>query len=219
MEINNYNITNFGSRKVPRYIYHFTNEQAYKSMLNDGFIKATTRDSFVEDKAVFLIELENFCKNWGFNKSWDKFTEPLQESLLMMVAYFSTPSQIEDKNKLVVLKIPTNALDSEKLFIRSQNKFFEQILTKKRDITGLHPDLKQHLEGNTPAKKSKLYKNRKEAIEYIYKDDIPLEKAVQIGQILNINTIDYDKNNSVKSILQKCLNDLPEEIAIRYLKK
>ena len=217
MEINSCNITNFRSRKVPRYIYHFTNEHAYKSMCNDGFIKATIKDSFIKDKAVFLIELENFCKNWGFNKSWDQFSEPLQESLLMLASYFTTPSLIESKNKLVILKIPTDKLDSEKLFIRSENKFFEQILSVKKDTTDLHPNIKQNLEGNTPATKSKLYKNRKEAIEYIYKGDIPIEKAEQIGQILDINTLSYDKNNSVKSILQKILEGFPEENAIRHL--
>ena len=219
MKINNCNITNFRSRKVPRYIYHFTNEHAYKSMCNDGFIKATTKDVFIKDKSVFLVELENFSKNWGFNKSWDKFPEPLQESLLMLASYFTTPSSIENKNKLVILKIPTDKLDSEKLFVRSENKFFEQLLSDKKDAKNLHPDIKQHLEGNTPATKSKLYKNRKEAIEYIYKDNIPIEKAEQIGQILNINTLDYDKNNSVKSILQKILEGLPEENAIRHLRK
>ena len=188
-------------------------------MCNDGFIKATTKDSFIKDKAVFLIELENFCKNWGFNKSWNQFSEPLQESLLMLASYFTTPSLIESKNKLVILKIPTDKLDSEKLFIRSENKFFEQILSVKKDTIDLHPNIKQNLEGNTPATKSKLYKNRKEAIEYIYKGDITIEKAEQIGQILDINTLDYDKNNSVKSILQKILEGLPEENAIRYLRK
>ena len=59
----------------------------------------------------------------------------------------------------------------------------------------------------------------KEAIEYIYKDDIPIEKAEQIGQILDINTLNYDKNNSVKSILQKILEGFPEENAIRHLRK
>ena len=137
----------------------------------------------------------------------------------MLASYFTTPSWTEDKNKLVILKIPTDKLDAEKLFIRSENKFFEQVLSKKRDTTDLQPHIKQNLEGNTPATKSKLYKNRKEAIEYIYKDDIPIEKAEQIGQILNINTLDYDKNNPVKSILQKILEGLPEEIAIRYLRK
>ena len=137
----------------------------------------------------------------------------------MLASYFTTPSLIEDKNELVILKIPVDKLDSEKLFIRSENKFFEQILSVKKDTTDLHPDIKQNLEGNTPATKSKLYKNRKEAIEYIYKGDIPIEKAEQIGQILDINTLDYDKNNSVKSILQKILEGLPEENAIRHLRK
>ena len=219
MEINNYNMTNFGSRKVPRYIYHFTNEQAYKSICNDGFIKATTKDSFIKDKAIFLVELENFSKNWGFNKSWEKFPEPLQESLLMLASYLTTPSSIEGKNKLVILKISTDKLNPKKLFVRSENKFFEQVLSDKNDTKDLHPDIKQNLEGNTPANKSKLYKNRKEAIEYIYKDDIPIEKTEQIGQILDINTLDYDKNNLVKSILQKILEGLSEEIAIRYLRK
>ena len=92
-------------------------------------------------------------------------------------------------------------------------------MSDKKDAKNLHPDIKQNLEGNTPATKSKLYKNRKEAIEYIYKDDIPIEKAEQIGQILDINTLDYDKNSSVKSILQKILEGLPEENAIRHLRK
>lgn len=217
MEIHSSNI-NFGNRKIPRFIYHLTNAHAYDSMLKDGGIKATTKDYYIKEKAVFFIELDNFCKNWGFSKSWKAFPEPLQESLLMLAAYFKTPSPIQGENKLVILKIPTDKLDSNKLFVRSENRFFEQILADKNDTNGLHFDLKQNLEGNVPASKSKLYKNRKEALEYIYKDDIPIEKVESIGQILDINTLDYDKNNSAKSVLQKCLEGTRERIAIDYLK-
>lgn len=214
---NSHYITNFRSRKIPRYIYHFTNERAYKSMCKGGFIKASTKDYYIKDKAVFLIELENFCKRWGFNKSWKTFPETLQASLLMKAAYFTTPSREKDENKLVILKIPTDKLDSKKLFVRSENRFFEQFLSGRTGTIDLSSE--QHLEGNTLAQKSKLYKNRKEAIEYIYKDDISIESAVQIGQILDINTINYDKNNPVKSILQMCLEGEPEKIAIKYIKR
>lgn len=217
MKINNYNTTSFGNRKIPRYIYHFTNEYAYKSMCEDGFIKATTKDKYIKEKSVFFVEMENFCKRWGKNKSWEAFPESLQESLLMYVAYFNTPSLIQDKNKLVILKISTDKLNLKKLFIRSQNRFFENLLSHK-DTKSLSFELKECLEGNISASKSKIYKNRKEAIEYIYKDDIPIEKAKQIGQILDINSLNIDTNNQVKAILQMCLKGEPEELAMNNLK-
>ena len=135
----------------------------------------------------------------------------------MKAAYFTTPSPIKDENKLVILKIPTDKLDPQKLFVRSENRYFEHFQAGKISTGGIDFGIEQNLEGNTPATKSKLYKNRREAIEYIYKDDIPIEIAEQIGKISDINTLDYDTNNPTRSILQKCLEGLPEEVAINFL--
>lgn len=212
MNISQNNIS-FQSRKVPRYIYHLTNQKAYTEMCNDGFIRCSENDPYLDKPGVFAIELTNFFKRWKHNKDWDETAETLQESLLRNVVRW-TKSFNEAKNQLVILKIPTDALTPEKLKIRSQNEFFRFKINRTKKS---HPNM--HLRGYTPATKSRLYKNRKEAIEYIYQDSIPIEIVTPIGNRVNIPTLrqstDFNSENPPKSILTHLLEGTPESKALR----
>ncbi len=80
-------------------------------------------------------------------------------------------------------------------------------------ISELAPSLQKHLRGDTPAKEAPLYKMRKEALEFIYKDDIPVENCQRIGNIVNIATLRKDLAfgvNPVKHIMQSLLSGTPE---------
>ena len=98
----------------------------------------------------------------------------------------------------------------------------DRILAGKKDTNGLCPDLKGHLEGKTPATRARYYDSKGEAIEFVYKDDIPIKDVKPIGKILNVNSLkyekDYDKNNPAKSILLKCLQGEQEAKAIKFLR-
>lgn len=203
---------NFQSRKIPRYIYHITNQRAYKSMLeNDKAILPSTKDPYNLHEGVHAIELSNFFKRWGFHKDWEseKFAgETLRESLLRAATRWRK-SQLEGKDELVILKIPTDKLDTGKLKIRSQNRFFKFMYNKNKKS---NPD--EHLRCETPATEAKRYKQRKEAIEFIYQDSIPINIVEPIGQKLNVPefrlSLEYDCFNPAKSILAHILNGIPE---------
>lgn len=214
MNVSQSNIS-FQSRKVPRFIYHLTNQHAYTEMCNDGFIRCSENDPYVERPGVFAIELTNFLKRWKHHNDWDEGAETLQESLLRNVVRW-TKSFNKAKNQLVILKIPTDALNPEKLKIRSQNEFFRFKMNRTKKS---YPN--KHLCGYTPAVKSRLYKNRKEAIEYIYQDQIPIKIALPIGNSVDIpmlrKSIGFDFNNPSKSILTHLLEGTPESKALQEM--
>lgn len=197
---------NFQRRKIPRYIYHLTSEANYNSILEDGALKPSYNKFFV-DKGVYAIELSNFFKNWKKDRSWGY--DDLQYSLLRKVVHWFSSSFNRNKGNLVILRIPTANLDTGKLTIRSQNKLFRH----EEDFHKLYPALREHLKGKTPANEAPLYKNRKEAIEYIYSDEISINNIQQIGNIVNIASLRKDirfSSNPVKFIMQAALSGTPE---------
>lgn len=52
------NNISFGHRKIPRYIYHFTNKKNYESILKDGFIKVSDCDPYLQGKGVLQEALK-----------------------------------------------------------------------------------------------------------------------------------------------------------------
>lgn len=228
-------VNSVGKHKIPRYIYHMTCKSNYKSMLCDGFIK-TSNDN-LWPKGIYTTELTNFFKHWRKNK----LNCSLQEELLDKVA--------KGNEDIVILKIPTAKLDSEKLVVRSQNKLFDWFCSgkmndacsefkkvckqlSKGDIDKRREALKdiiakqeseafaEHIIYGTPAKKANLFKQRKEAIEYIYLDDIPLTQAEKIGEV-NIEelkkTNEFDFCRPIRSIFMRLLRGTPEVKGAEFL--
>ena len=102
----------FGKHKIPRFIYHMTNKGNYESIVQDGVIK-TTLDGLL-GKGVFTTELTNLFKRWRSSNSWQNVS--LQEKLIEQVA--------KGQDEIVILKIPTAKLDSNKLIIRKNTSFY-----------------------------------------------------------------------------------------------
>jgi len=181
-------------------------------MLADGFIRLSY-DKFFVDKGIYAIELSNFLKFWKKDKSWGY--DDLQRALLRKAVHWFNPPD-RDKGNLVLLRIATENLDTEKLTIRSQNKLFEN----ENMFSKLGKTLQDHLRGMTPAIEAPLYRNRREAIEYIYGEDIPIESVQQIGNIVNIASLRKDIKfsiNPVKFILQALLANTPEGEGLKNL--
>jgi len=222
-----------GKHKIPRYIYHLTPQTAYESMLKDGVIKPAQDEFFGE--GIFTFELENLFKCWQKSNSWT--FENLIERLLDYVSH---------GKPICLLKIPTKNLCIDNLVIRSQNRLFGwsrtcdkktsqqidnfsmQLIKKGNSIEGSQmlalekflPNIADHIEFGVPAVLSTLYKQRKEAIEYIYSDDIPITDVKKIGEI-NIaefrQTSDFDITHPIKSIFTKLLHGTQEEKAVKQL--
>lgn len=221
--------------KIPRYIYHLTSKENYEKMLQNGVLQ-TTSDGWFKQKGIFAVELENLFKRWGNNELWEEC--PLQLSLLEHAA--------KDSDKIVILKIPTAKLEQENLYIRSQNQlipdhfglsdYFEQICESPRyknkqqldtqdffDIINhalnkriANLNSQKHLAYGAPAGQSKLYKQRREAIEYIYGDSIPMSDIKKIGEANVAGLKKHEDEDDIpveilKNIFQELFKGTPEE--------
>ena len=220
-------IKTIGKHKVPRFIYHLTNKSNWESIKFDGVIK-TSFDNMM-GQGVFTAELTNLFKHWRINKSWGN--KSLQESLVNFVS--------KGSDEIVILKIPTSSLDLDKLVIRSQNRLFswyssskydeaKNIISKMKDkefgnkfpevltdvITKLESkSLAYHLTKGDSCKLSALFKQRKEALEYVYLENIPMSNVEKIGEV-NIaelrKSVEYDPVRPMRSLFTNLLKGAPE---------
>ncbi|MBQ2611691.1 hypothetical protein IJF81_04790, partial [bacterium] len=62
-----------GKHKIPRYLYHITSKENYNKIIQSGGITPLEADSFC-GTGIFMLELENFFKNWQKIKVRDKKT-------------------------------------------------------------------------------------------------------------------------------------------------
>ncbi len=199
--------THYGKHKVKRYLYHMTSEENYKKMLETGKI-TTTSDMQLDYQGVFMTELENLAKKWRNSKEWD-FIPENKDGMFLSLALLKQTSK--DSGKIVCLRIPTKNLDHDMLKIRSQNKLG---LAEKDSSSRI----KEHITKGAPAKDANLYKQRKEAIEYIYQDDIPMDKVELVG-MTDVPKINYEsfktwsgkeQRNVVLDALRNIFNGQPE---------
>ncbi len=229
--------TNYGKHKIPRFIYHLTNKTNYESMLKDGFIKMSL-DNLGGD-GVFMVELTNFFKRWGNNKAWQNdslqkklINHAMQEDSSLVILKIPTGKlnhdllRVRSQNKLFswlysphcnyvrnevgqsMKSLPsTSRFNWERLMYERLKEYFSN---KEVDKNILHI-----MEGNC-AKNAKSYKQKKEAIEYIYRDNIPMTNVQKIGEIdfKDITglllSFDYDAQRPVRSIFVNLLEGNPE---------
>lgn len=218
-EQNNPKIIN---RRIPRFLYHITSKEYYESMLKDGYLKTTKKQY---PRGVYAIELPNFFKRWCSSELGSRLFYQAKKNF----------------DEIVILKIPTKKLNKENLFIRSQDRYFIEpsnlrlcyiyAKMKHQDIpttllkwlnkySGI--DYMQHIKGETPAIYAKKYKQNKEPIEYIYKENIPVNFIEKIGEISLKNTeqvYNKDNNFNIKKIFLNLLKDTPEIKSVELLKE
>ena len=176
----------YGKHKIKRYLYHFTTEENYQKMLKSGVIKLSNDGCHGVLNGVFMTDLENLTKRWRCSKDFPDSDTNIGCVLLAHAA--------KDTGKIVAIRVPTKYLDHNFLRIRSQNRLFrnESIPREKRRSA--------HEAVGCPAKYRNLYTQRKEAVEYIYGQEIPMDKVEFVGCADNISKL--------KSILE--LEDVDE---------
>ncbi len=212
-------VSKASKNKVPRYLYHLTSKSNYESILKDGCLKVS-KEMF---PGVFMTELSNLCKRWGWSRHW---RGNLKEVLLDQAA--------KDSSGLVMLRIPTKNLDVSKLRIRSQAKFFkyagsdefDDLVDKCHSLNEFRSKLSAnfgHIVKGDDAVKSKLYKQRKEAIEYIYPENIFANKFEKIGEV-NLEDFKTAQGEyvgkpitTVKNIYMKLFEGTPEAAAVSLI--
>ena len=172
-----------GKHKVPRYMYHLTTEGAYEQMLKDGCIKpAQAMDSA---SGTFLFDLKNFTRFWRKTKN---VAEQPRTTLLNEVA---GKLGYEATGNIVMLKIPTSMLNARKLRIRrqklvrcghgKQQQEMQDVLNDPHRISNGLENLKYMFQGENVANVP-LYNQRKEAIEFITPDAIPMSNVSLVGK-------------------------------------
>ena len=226
------------SGKVPRYIYHLTPKENYEQMVENGCIKLSSDPYFVRD-GIFTFELENLFKRW--NSKGAEYKETLIEGLLRQVT--------KNQDEIVILKIPTSKLEQNQLYIRSQKKFFGSSLTPRQEVMKIMATKYQdkenistkdifnvineslnkcileknndiHIRCGAPAYQSSLFKQRKEPIEYIYCDTIPLSNTEKLGEvkIAELNKFnENDKTMFVKNVFKTLLKSTSEANSVKLL--
>lgn len=184
-----------GQPNLPRYLIHLTSKKNYESMLENGVLRTGGRGDKIP--GVYTLELGNFFRWWNKTKSWNG--EKISIELLDQVK--------KGSDEIVALRIPTKELDTDALRIRSQSRYFG----RKKSID---PDENlRHISYGDSATNWKRYKDRKEAIEFIYQGDIPITKTQKIGEAV----VDTTKPISLKEIFSNLFKGKPEEQALVLL--
>lgn len=172
-----------GKHKMPRYLYHLTTEEAYLSMLKDGkILPAQCADS---SNGIFLFDIKNFTRFWRRNKN---VAEQPRTTLLNNVA----GRLLKPNGNIVMLKIPTHELDVRTLRLRLQKlcrmghgnvqQEQESILNDKYKFSNALEGLRYLMQGESVAN-APLYNQRKEAIEFITPNEIPIDKVSLLGKV------------------------------------
>ena len=195
-----------GKPDIPRYLYHMTTKQNYESILKSGKIHTSCDCSRSNLDGVFMFAMQNFSKRWANTV----IQTPNAKVNLGSVLLCKKIRDFEDASKgldIVLLKIPTKGMDISKLRVRPQ-----QILTKNSQ---------EILNGDSALYKS-IYTHRKNAIEYIYENNIDTSHLEKVGTTtLKFESIDDLAKTAQASpfdILLNLVKGHPEEKCVRAFK-
>lgn len=174
-----------GKHRLPRYLYHITTEDAYKSILESG--KIVPSQCMDSPAGIFLFDIKNFTRYW--RETIDIAEQP-RTTLLDMVA---NKSQFGDaKCNIVMLRIPTKNLDARTMRLRrqklcrmgkgnlqkEQENFFKDPYKFSNSLKGMQ----YSMQGESIANVSK-YNQRKEALEYIIPEEISINNIGLVGKV------------------------------------
>lgn len=189
----------YKNKELPRYLYTITTKANYESMCKDGFIKIAQDPLRPRMRGIFMFDLRNLTKRWTKNFFFRR--KDMATELLVNVS---------DKSpELVVLKIPTKSLEGT-LRIRSLNYLFKH-------CDRYHMD--NHLDIGLPANMQRRLTQHKEAIEYIYKDDLPIDKVEKIGELYIEDKRSLNRGLlNIKDLLSKLFQGSPQHRTIEQMK-
>ncbi|MBP3925302.1 hypothetical protein J6E39_08720 [bacterium] len=208
------NETHLSKRYIPRYLYHFTSGDCYQKIKNEGVI--VSQKEGLMDESIFLFDLENMLKFWNFYTQ--KYKMPLKEGLLNR--FFK-----RDKS-IVLLRIDTQNLSKNSLKIRSQDYLFKpENLNYLKDKVKKYGSVEKfpksiknklaHYINGDDARKAKIYKQRKNSIEYVYPFDILKSDFTKIGQYTLEEGADLSQRKDFFTIMADILKNTPEFNAVK----
>ena len=145
-----------GKHKIPRYLYHITTRNNYNRMLQDGYLRIS--EDCARGQGLYMFEMQNMLKHY---KDFDG-----NRNLGLLL------EQVIGKNgsDAILLRIPTNKMDAGMLVIRCNTGGGQN---------GMNSCTKVAIGDSALA--SKLYKQRKVALEYIYPEKISMDNITVVG--------------------------------------
>lgn len=146
-----------GKHKIPRYLYHVTTKANYESMLKTGALRVSDPGGL--GSGVYMLELQNMIKHYGNHNGYRGLERLLGQGSL------------HGGDELVLLRIPTSKLNASRLSIRD-NGTPVGIKPSQFKVTDFIGD---------SAVNSKLYKQRKVGLEYVYPHDIDINNVSMVG--------------------------------------
>lgn len=200
-------------KKAPRYLYHFTTENHLNEIKNSKILKANIDGSSDFLGGVFMVDMQNFVKNWN------KFF--IIDDISILTCLFAHISG--NSKKIACLKVPTANLKND-IIIRSQENLIKRFSNNKNQAESVK-------EIFSKVDKYKLYQRNNHSIEYIHQGDIPL-KDVEIVGVQKIPTrlkkffSDFSKtytseikgkdaNNDALELLKSFFSGKPESKAFK----
>lgn len=228
------------SHKVPEFLYHMTTKRNYRAIMKDGLLRMHNDGRF--GQGVFTLDLKNYFEKWkdlvdeqtgenyvelllkqvskGRNKivmlriptsklNMDKLAVRSQNRLHNYCYTDFVHNEAEPEAKILANLYQRGELSDE----RELRRKFSQEISKEQNIPNV-----EHCFQGVSAKEA--YKYEQEAIEYIYRDNIPvsdIEKIGEVNQMWCMLSRKYDDNKPVKSIFDFMLKRSPEVQSTKLL--
>lgn len=223
-----------GKHIIPRYLYHITDAVSYEKIKADGFMEPRRPNSSFSQEGIFTFELQNALKRWqqiptqqGKNTLLGMLLEITRNSNVVIL---KIPTKNLNLDNLLIRsqdwyfnatkKLPESQIKRiEKYWdelgdIDYGIKFAKLEEFKKAIIARLFQDKTSHIQNGSTAIEAPLYKQRGEAIEYIYTDKIPMSNIEKIGSADRHNFYNRDYTLKIKEFLLELFKNQREKIAV-----
>ncbi len=155
------------TRQIPEYLYHFTSAKNAETIINSGKILAKDDRSDINMVGVFMLDLENFVKNWPkltIGNNWGSFNF---FNMLFCQA-------VKGEERIACFRIPTKRLNKT-MVIRDQNNAIKAGKAKTSD------EIKHLMTIVDDADLYKIYHRNGNAIEFIHQGDIKVSQDDLVG--------------------------------------
>lgn len=197
-----------GRHKLKKNLYHITTKEAYQNIKKEGYLYPSIANG--TESGLFLVDFPNFLKRWcGISKNYPQGY--LFKNLLSHIA----GRECED---VVLLRIPTEVLEKNALKVRSVERHAQNIVKireRQKNIKELPKETIKALFGDF-AKYSPKYKQKREAVEYIYPYEIKLSNIQEMGTFRFTKSL---RKTSIGEIITQLVKGHPEENGVTNIQK
>lgn len=231
-----------GKHIIPRNLYHITSNTALEKIKTDGWLRPYISNDEFRPEAIFLFELQNVLKKWqqlpgrqGKSSLLCNLLEKTEDSNIVIL---KIPTKNLNPNQMLVRsqdwyfytdnKLPNSQLEKVNKFLKElydmgysySERMYEKYFFVTKIIDKLFPGKSDHIRRGYSVKEAPLYKQRGEAIEYIYTyNKIPLSEVEIVG---SANRQDFYNNGNtlrIKDLLLELFKGRKEQIAVEKVLK